>query len=232
MEAVYPIIPHRHRSTRVPQSRGKSGGRSGDSSGGPSRNNTGVVRIIAGRWRGRKLVFPALPGLRPTGDRLRETLFNWLQPMLRGARCLDLFAGSGALGLEAASRDASRVSLIESNPAVAQALRISCTLLETDRVEVVNADALAWLTRPSPPTDPYTIAFLDPPFAGDLLKRAIPALEASGVLAAPAWIYLENARGQALPELPPNWHLHREKCSGEVCCRLFRRDPGTIEGAG
>jgi 16S rRNA (guanine966-N2)-methyltransferase len=208
----------------VPQSLGRSGG--------PSRDNTGVVRIIAGRWRGRKLVFPALPGLRPTGDRLRETLFNWLQPMLPDAHCLDLFAGSGALGLEAASRGASLVSLIESNPAVAQALRISCALLEADRVEVLNTDALAWLARPSPPTDPYTIAFLDPPFASDLLKRVIPALEASGLLAAPAWIYLETARRQTIPELPRNWHLHREKCSRDVCCRLFRRDPGAIEGAG
>ena len=204
----------------MPYSRGNSGN--------PSRHDTGVVRIIAGRWRGRKLVFPALPGLRPTGDRLRETLFNWLQPLLPGARCLDLFAGSGALGLEAASRNAALVSLIESNPAVAQALRDNCALLEAGVAEVINTDALAWLARRSPPTDPYTIAFLDPPFAGDLLKRAIPALEASGVLAAPAWIYLETACGQALPELPPNWHLNREKCSGDVCCRLFRRDPGAI----
>ncbi len=224
MGAVYPTIPHRHRSVRVPRSRGGSGGRSG----GPFHNNTGVVRIIAGRWRGRKLVFPAQPGLRPTGDRLRETLFNWLQPLLAGARCLDLFAGSGALGLEAASRDAALVSLIESNPVVTQALRNNCARLEADRVEVVNIDALAWLARPSPPGGTYDIIFLDPPFAGELLNRAIPALETSGVLATPAWIYLETARGQAIPELPPNWQLHREKCAGDVCCRLFRRDPGAI----
>lgn len=228
MGAVYPTIPHRPRSMRVRRSRGGSGGRSG----GPSHNNTGVntgvVRIIAGRWRGRKLVFPAQPGLRPTGDRLRETLFNWLQPLLPDARCLDLFAGSGALGLEAASRGAALVSLIESSAAAAQALRNNCARLEADGVEVVNTDALAWLARRSPPPDPYTIAFLDPPFASDLLRRAIPALEASGVLAVPAWIYLETARGQAIPELPPNWHLHREKCSGDVCCRLFRRALGAI----
>src|SRR3990167_5610099 len=119
MGAVYPTTPHRARSTRVPQHspRGRSSGRSG----GPARSDTGVVRIIAGRWRGRKLVFPTPPGLRPTGDRLRETLFNWLQPVLPGARCLDLFAGSGALGLEAASRGAALVSLIESSAAAAQA---------------------------------------------------------------------------------------------------------------
>mgnify|MGYP001157873275 FL=1 len=208
----------------MPYSRGNSGN--------PSRHDTGVVRIIAGRWRGRKLVFPALPGLRPTGDRLRETLFNWLQPLLPGARCLDLFAGSGALGLEAASRDASRVSLIESDPVAAKALRNTCASLEADQVEVFHTDALAWLARPSPPAGTYDIIFLDPPFSGDLLNRAIPALEASGVLAAPAWIYLETARGAAITELPRNWHLHREKCSGDVCCRLFRRDPGAIEGAG
>ena len=212
----------------MPRSRGGSGGRSG----GPSHNNTGVntgvVRIIAGRWRGRKLVFPAQPGLRPTGDRLRETLFNWLQPLLAGARCLDLFAGSGALGLEAASRDAALVSLIESNPVATRALRNNCARLEADRVEVVNADALAWLARPSPPGGTYDIIFLDPPFASELLNRAIPALEASGVLATPAWIYLETARGQAIPELPPNWQLHREKCAGDVRCRLFRRAPRAI----
>jgi 16S rRNA (guanine966-N2)-methyltransferase len=213
---------------RVPRSRGGSGGRSC----GPSHNNTGVVRIIAGRWRGRKVVFPAQPGLRPTGDRLRETLFSWLQPLLPDARCLDLFAGSGALGLEAASRGAALVSLIESSAAAAQALRNNCARLEADRVEVINTDALAWLARRSPPPDPYTIAFVDPPFASDLLRRAIPALEAPGVLAEQAWIYLETARGQAIPELPPNWHLHREKCSGDVCCRLFRRTCGVIEGAG
>jgi 16S rRNA (guanine966-N2)-methyltransferase len=228
MGAVYPTIPHRHRSMRVPRSRGGSGGRSC----GPSHNNTGVVRIIAGRWRGRKLVFPAQPGLRPTGDRLRETLFNWLQPLLPDARCLDLFAGSGALGLEAASRGAALVSLIESSAAAAQALRNNCARLEADRVEVINTDALVWLARRSPSPDPYTIAFVDPPFASDLLRRAIPALETPGVLAEQAWIYLETARGQAIPELPPNWHLHREKCSGDVCCRLFRRVPGAIEGAG
>jgi 16S rRNA (guanine966-N2)-methyltransferase len=209
----------------VPQHfRGRSGGRSG----GPARDDTGVVRIIAGRWRGRKVVFPAQPGLRPTGDRLRETLFSWLQPLLPDARCLDLFAGSGALGLEAASRGAALVSLIESSAAAAQALRNNCARLEADRVEVINTDALAWLARRSPSSDPYTIVFLDPPFASDLLRRAIPALEASGVLVAPAWIYVETARGQAIPELPPNWHLHREKCSGDVCCRLFRRAPRAI----
>lgn len=191
-------------------------------------DRAGTVRIIGGRWRGRKLRFPALPGLRPTGDRLRETLFNWLQFEVPGACCLDLFAGSGALGLEAASREAARVILIEVDPTAVRALRANCALLGADGVEVIATDALAWLARPAPAAESCSIVFLDPPFAGDLLGRAIPLLEASGRLAATAWIYLETAREQALAELPPNWHLHREKCAGDVCCRLFRRVAGAV----
>lgn len=205
----------------MPHSQRHSGARN-------ARGRAGEVRIIGGRWRGRKLRFPALPGLRPTGDRLRETLFNWLQFEVPGARCLDLFAGSGALGLEAASREAARVTLIEVDPAAVQALRANCALLGADGVEVIDSDALAWLARPAPPAESCAIVFLDPPFAGGLLARAIPLLEASGRLAATAWIYLETAREQALPELPDNWHLHREKCAGEVCCRLFRRVGGAV----
>ena len=193
------------------------------SDGRNARGGAGEVRIIGGRWRGRKLRFPARPGLRPTGDRQRETLFNWLQCEVPGARCLDLFAGSGALGLEAASRAASRVILVEADPVAAQALRANCARLGADGVEVVTTDALAWLARPALPAEACAIVFLDPPFAGDLLARAIPLLEASGWLAATAWIYVETAREQALPPLSPDWHLHREKCAGEVCCRLFRR---------
>lgn len=205
-------MPHSHRY---------SGHRKAADKGVDDR--AGTVRIIGGRWRGRKLRFPALPGLRPTGDRLRETLFNWLQFEVPGARCLDLFAGSGALGLEAASREAARVTLVEVDPTAAQALRANCALLGADGVEVIDSDALAWLAQPAPAAESCAIVFLDPPFAGDLLARAIPLLEASGRLAASTWIYVETAREQALPELPPNWHLHREKCAGEVRCRLFRR---------
>lgn len=125
------------------------------------------VRIIGGSLRGRKLSFADLPGLRPTGDRVRETLFNWLQPLIEGARCLDLFAGSGALGIEAVSRGAAEVVLVDNAPAVIRQLEKNRSAFNLDRLTVVRADALQFLDRaPSP----FDLVFLDPPFHGDLLQ--------------------------------------------------------------
>ncbi len=182
----------------------------------------GSVRIIAGQWRGRRLAFPARAGLRPTGDRLRETLFNWLQPHCPGARCLDLFAGSGALGLEAASRGAAWVTLVERDPEIARALRANCALLGAGMAELIEADARAWLAGPPPPA-PYDIAFIDPPFAAAALDATLRALTAPGWLAERAWIYVETARDRAPPALPEGWCGHREMAAGAVRCRLFRR---------
>lgn len=181
----------------------------------------GSVRIIAGQWRGRRLAFPARAGLRPTGDRLRETLFNWLQPHCPGAHCLDLFAGSGALGLEAASRGAAWVTLVERDPETARALRANCALLGAGMTEVIEADALAWLAGP-PPATPYDIAFVDPPFAAAAPAAALRALAAPGWLAERAWIYLETARDRPPPALPERWCRHREAVAGAVRCQLFR----------
>jgi len=181
----------------------------------------GSVRIIAGQWRGRRLAFPARAGLRPTGDRLRETLFNWLQPHCAGARCLDLFAGSGALGLEAASRGAARVTLVEHDPETVRALRANCALLGAGMAELIEVDALAWLAGP-PPAVPYDIAFVDPPFAAAALAAALRALAAPGWLAEWAWIYLETARDRPSPALPESWCRHREAVAGAVRCQLFR----------
>ncbi len=188
------------------------------------------LRIIGGRHRGRKLAFPDANGLRPTPDRVRETLFNWLMPHLGGARCLDLFAGSGALGLEALSRGAGHVTLVEANPAVARQLEANLELLgEGGRSEVMCRDALAFLR--TAPAGPFDIVFLDPPYDADLLPPAIAALEQGGWLADPAWIYLEVPvkKGEAaLPALPANWSLHREKRAGQVGYHLIRRaSPGT-----
>ncbi len=188
------------------------------------------LRIIGGRHRGRKLAFPDANGLRPTPDRVRETLFNWLMPHLGGARCLDLFAGSGALGLEALSRGAGHVTLVEANPAVARRLEANLELLgEGGRSEVMCRDALAFLR--TAPAGPFDIVFLDPPYDADLLPPAIAALEQGGWLADPAWIYLEVPvkKGEAaLPALPANWSLHREKRAGQVGYHLIRRaSPGT-----
>jgi len=183
------------------------------------------IRIIGGTHRGRRLAFPDAAGLRPTPDRVRETLFNWLMPHLPGARCLDLFAGSGALGLEAVSRGARDVVLVDANPAVVTSLQENLRLLgETERARVIRSDALAFLRKE---TDaPFDIVFLDPPYATDLLPEAVRLLEAGGWLADPAWIYIETpvARGQgALPPLPANWSLQREKQAGQVGYHLLRR---------
>ena len=183
------------------------------------------IRIIGGTHRGRRLAFPDAAGLRPTPDRVRETLFNWLMPHLPGARCLDLFAGSGALGLEAVSRGARDVVLVDANPAVVKSLQENLHLLgETERARVIRSDALAFLRKEA--DAPFDIVFLDPPYAADLLPEAVRLLEAGGWLADPAWIYIETpvARGQgALPPLPANWSLQREKQAGQVGYHLLRR---------
>jgi 16S rRNA (guanine966-N2)-methyltransferase len=180
---------------------------------------TGNVRIIGGRWRGSKLPVADLPALRPSADRVRETLFNWLQAKLPGVRCLDLFAGSGALGLEAASRGAAQVVLVEHERVLAAALRVSVARLEgaTSCVEVIEADALRWLAQS--PSAAFDIVFLDPPFAArlwDALFVALPRL-----LAPNAWIYLESSI-DALPQVPAGWTLHRESHTREVRYALYR----------
>lgn len=178
------------------------------------RNGGGSVRIIGGSCRGRRLSFPDLPGLRPTGDRIRETLFNWLQPQLPGARCLDLFAGSGALGLEAASRGAGQVLMLDSSPAVIRQLQAHVELLGLEQVQVVRADALAWLQQ-SPPA-PFDIVFLDPPFGAGLIAPCCQRLADGGWLQAGARLYIETAVAESLPGLPSNWQLLREKRAGQV----------------
>jgi 16S rRNA (guanine966-N2)-methyltransferase len=186
-----------------------------------SRGPRNQLRIIGGTWRGRKLAFAEVPGLRPTGDRIRETLFNWLAPWISGARCLDLFAGSGALGLEAASRGAARVVMLERAPQVVRLLRQHCRTLQAASVEVVQADALAYLAGPA---EPFDILFLDPPFHQDLLRPCCELLEARGWLAPRAYIYLEAERALGEPPLPAGWCMHRSKVAGEVGYFLARRE--------
>jgi 16S rRNA (guanine966-N2)-methyltransferase len=184
-----------------------------------ARQAVNQVRIIAGRWRGRKLSFAPEAGVRPTPDRVRETLFNWLNPVIRGARCLDLYAGSGALGIEAASRGAASVVLVDSNPQVVAKLREQLQLLEADRVEVVQSSVEGWLAASAAPFD---IVFLDPPFRKNLLSACMRALESGGWLAADAYIYLE-AESSLEPELPQRWELYRSKRAGQVGYHLARR---------
>lgn len=172
--------------------------------------------------RGRKIAFPDAAGLRPTGDRVRETLFNWLAPVLPGSRCLDLFAGSGVLGIEAASRGAAEVVLVESAPRVATALRQSVDALGLgDRVRLVEADALRWLATAAPV--PFDVVFLDPPFAAGLMADAVAALEQGGWLADGATVYLERAESQGPWPVPSSWTIVRDKRAGQVSYALARR---------
>ncbi|WP_411850660.1 16S rRNA (guanine(966)-N(2))-methyltransferase RsmD [Stenotrophomonas sp. LGBM10] len=190
----------------------------------PAAPAMGQVRIIGGKWRGTKLPVPLSPGLRPSSDRVRETLFNWLTPRLGGARVLDLFAGSGALGLEAVSRGAAHATLVEKDGGLSRQLRESVTRLGAQGlVEVVQADALQWLRQPAGAL--ADIAFVDPPFAAGLWDAVIAGLPAH--LAADAWLYVESPAGQA-PRLPAPWLLHREGGTREVRFALYRRAAATL----
>jgi 16S rRNA (guanine966-N2)-methyltransferase len=178
----------------------------------------GKLRIVGGSLRGSRVAVPDKPGLRPTPDRVRETLFNWLAPVIEGARCLDLFAGTGALGIEALSRGAAQVDFVEADARLANLLRANLVRLKQD-VNVHAADALRFLARDAAC---YDVVFLDPPFAANLWGDAARALEAHGRLLGPAWIYVESPVG-AEPELPQNWALHRDGRAGEVRFALYRR---------
>ncbi|MFC6670432.1 16S rRNA (guanine(966)-N(2))-methyltransferase RsmD [Marinobacterium aestuariivivens] len=192
----------------------------------------GELRIIAGEWRGRKLNFPELPGLRPTPDRVRETLFNWLQSYLPGARCLDLFAGSGALGLEALSRGAASATFVDNAPQVVQRLRENLQRLKADNAEVIQAPAMDWLNARQTDLEPrYDLVFLDPPFRCDLLPLACELIESRNLLADQALIYIEAETELGLPRLPENWHELRSKTAGQVSYRLFVREPEAARDA-
>ncbi|UBB26189.1 16S rRNA (guanine(966)-N(2))-methyltransferase RsmD [Pseudoxanthomonas japonensis] len=178
----------------------------------------GSVRIIGGRWRNTRLAVPDRPGLRPSSDRVRETLFNWLMPKLAGARVLDAFAGSGALGLEAVSRGAAQAVLVERDAGLAEALRQAVERLgAASQVRVEGADALAWLANA--PGEPFDIVFLDPPFADGLWDAALRTLPRH--LSDDAWVYVESPREQALA-VPPDWRPHRDGQTRDVRYALYR----------
>ena len=182
----------------------------------------GSVRIIGGRWRGTRLPVPDMPGLRPTSDRARETLFNWLQPALPGARVLDLFAGSGALGLEALSRGAREALLVERDPQLAESLRASVERLHAGgEATPVRADALALLRAPL--HGRFDIVFVDPPFDNDLWDAVLAALPPW--LAEDAWLYLESPADRRL-EPGAGWRPHREGGSRDARHALYRRSGG------
>ncbi len=186
----------------------------------PNRAAAGQIRIIGGQWRGRKLPVPDSPGLRPTTDRVRETLFNWLAPSMVDARCLDCFAGSGALGIEALSRYAASATLLEMDRSVAQQLQQNLVTLKAAHARVVNTNSLAFLAQAGTPHD---VVFVDPPFRKGLLEETLMLLENNGWLANDALIYVESEVENGLPPVPAHWDLHREKVAGQVAYRLYHR---------
>ncbi|RUO81122.1 16S rRNA (guanine(966)-N(2))-methyltransferase RsmD [Idiomarina tyrosinivorans] len=184
----------------------------------PSHTGTGKFRIIAGQWRGRKFPIADAEGLRPTTDRVRETVFNWLQPVVVDSQCLDLFAGSGSLGFEAASRGAKFVTFIEKQSAVARQLQRNIQTLGEPQLQAIEADALQWLQHT--PAAPYSLIFLDPPFQQQLLMPAIELLQQPGYTEPGSYIYIEHEKGLALA-LPPHWQILKDKTFGQVQSTLI-----------
>ena len=179
------------------------------------------VRIIAGQWRSRRLPVVDVAGLRPSGDRSRETLFNWIQAFIPGSKCADLFAGTGALGFEAASRGAASVAMVERDANVVRHLRDSAALLEADQVVITHGDALAWLDEQSPGT--YKIIFVDPPFKDQLHNDVLDKIDQSNCLKPGGLVYVESPASQTAPQTPEGWSSWREKVIGEVRLQVFRR---------
>ncbi len=185
----------------------------------PGRGYRNEFRIIAGQWRRRKLHFPPLPGIRPSPDRVRETLFNWLRDHVEGVACLDLFAGSGALGLEALSRGARRVLFVDQERVAATAIREHLLTLAATQGEVVQAEALSWLGGTP---QPFDLVFLDPPFDSDFAAEALARLEQGAWLKPQALVYQEYATEQ-VPALSAGWQVWRESRAGRVGFRLLQR---------
>ncbi|MDO9106113.1 MAG: 16S rRNA (guanine(966)-N(2))-methyltransferase RsmD [Methylovulum sp.] len=178
------------------------------------------LRIIGGDWRSRQIQVADVPGLRPTPARVRETVFNWLQYDIIGSRCLDCYAGSGALGFEAASRGASSIVQIDNNPVACRVLKANAVALGATQVKLVQADVFRYLAGDA---ETFDIVFLDPPFAMGLAAQSCAWLEDKGWLGPGAKIYLETESGLTLAGIPDNWQLLKRKTAGEVTYQLFGR---------
>lgn len=192
--------------------------------GAPQQTPGGAVRIIGGSWRGRRLPVADARGLRPTADRIRETLFNWLQADIAGARCLDLFAGSGALGIEALSRGAAHCTFVDNNSDVLRGISAALATLDgADRADchIQSAEAFVDSCRTA-----FDIVFLDPPFTENLLPAVCRQLQDSPALGTHSLIYTESAQPPAMSQLPCQWQPLREKRAGAVHYALYRSAPG------
>ena len=179
---------------------------------------SGSIRLIAGKYRGRKLPVLMADGLRPTADRVKETLFNWLMPYIHDSNCLDCFAGAGSLGFEALSRGAAQVKLIELNKNAAKQLTANKQLLQSNNIEIINTNALDFL-KTQPPVK-FDVVFIDPPFRQNLVSQTSELLN-NDWLAEDALIYVEMET-EANQKLPDNWQLLKEKIAGQVAYRLFQ----------
>ncbi len=184
----------------------------------------GEVRIIAGLWRGRKLPVLNAEGLRPTTDRVKETLFNWLMTDSAGARCLDCFAGSGSLGFEALSRQAQAVTFLEKFADAAKILHKNLASLRTDKGHVVHTDSLQFLAQQNG-AEPFDIIFVDPPFHQGFVPQVLERLKQNGWLADNALIYVETEKQHPPLPLPENWQVIKEKTAGQVVSRLIQTAP-------
>jgi 16S rRNA (guanine966-N2)-methyltransferase len=184
------------------------------------RRKSGYLRIIGGTWRSRKIPFAVDAGVRPTPDRVRETLFNWLQPVIQGARCLDLYSGSGALSFEALSRGAATAVMVDEDLRVIQQLQQNVDLLQAGHAQIEWTDALQYLTRKP---QPFDVVFLDPPFRDNVLTECCQKIERYGWLASKAWIYIETDDKHEMTGLPDNWEIIHHKTAGQVAYYLIMR---------
>ncbi|OUS23916.1 16S rRNA (guanine(966)-N(2))-methyltransferase RsmD [Thalassotalea sp. 42_200_T64] len=182
---------------------------------------SGQVRIIAGQYRGRKLPVIMAPGLRPTTDRVKETVFNWLMPYLYQANCLDCFAGSGSLGFEALSRGVTASRFYELNSAAAQQIQLNIQLLKAENAKVIKGSCLELLNREQ---QSFDLVFIDPPFRQGYVGQTAHLLETKNLLSDGAVIYIEAESELADLAIPNNWQLLKEKIAGQVAYRLYQRE--------
>lgn len=186
-------------------------------------SKSGQIRIIAGQWRGRKLPVKDLEGLRPTTDRVKETVFNWLAMDVRDTNCLDCFSGSGSLGLEALSRYAASALLLERDKSAAKQLQTNLDTVKASNGKVVCTDTLAFLAQPA--QQEFDLVFVDPPFRKGLLEPCCENLENNGWLSENALIYVEREKELTQPNLPSNWTLIKDKTAGQVIYQVYQRQP-------
>ena len=191
------------------------------------KKRLGSVRVIGGKWRGTRVPVPDIDGLRPSGDRSRETLFNWLQMQIPGSRCIDLFAGSGVLGIEAASRGAAEVILVEKSRQATREIRETLRRLNAEQVSVIDGDAITWLDQCGPQS--IDIVFIDPPFGKGLEVLVLERLATGDGLRNESLVYLETARDAPLLAAESGWEIIKEKLLGDVRMQLLKKNGNSLK---